>query len=312
MQQPQQHYLYFTKKERNGIVLLLLIVLCLYSLPWMYKHFLKGNYFPPNLSDKIAELDSLQNLPKQKPAESINHLYPENSKQFHSYQKPIVSALFHFDPNTISVDDWKRLGVSEKTATGIRKYIDKGGKFKSADDIKKIWGLNESMKNRLLPFVQIKSSDKIKDSRFTEMGLPHSKNNSEKFSIEINSADSSDLIKIPGIYNSLAGRIIRFRNKLGGFYSIEQFNEIYGWKEEFTKVITGYISIDKSKIKPVLLNKVSVEELKMHPYIRWQLSNVIIAYRSQHGAFRSINDLKKIMLVNDSVFARISPYINVE
>lgn len=307
MHPPNLQYLYFTKKERNGIVFLLVIVLLLYGVPLVYKFYFKNHVLPANLKIKLATLDSLQFVPDKNFTKNYTSYSDANTKAFNAYSKIKRGTLFTFDPNTASEEEWIKLGVSQKTAVGIQKYIGKGGRFKIAEDLRKIWGLNETMQNKLIPFVQIKTDLKDKQTN-TKYTAPEN----EKISIELNSADSVDLLKIPGMYKSMAGRIIRFRNKLGGFYTRDQLREVFGWKPENENNINAYLSIDENKIKPIFINTASIDELKSHPYIKWQLANVIVAYRNQHGNFNSKNDLKKIMIITDSLFDRISPYIDVD
>ncbi|MCF8254738.1 MAG: helix-hairpin-helix domain-containing protein [Bacteroidia bacterium] len=129
-----------------------------------------------------------------------------------------------------------------------------------------------------------------------------------KLPLEMNSCDSASLVYLPKIGPALASRIINYRNRLGGFYNLEQLCEIYGFKEDFLYDLEGKIWIDKTLVKPILLNTISLTELKTHPYFKYTLSQAVINYRKQHGVFVEMEDLKKIKLVNDSIYNLISPY----
>jgi competence ComEA-like helix-hairpin-helix protein len=130
--------------------------------------------------------------------------------------------------------------------------------------------------------------------------------------VDINEADTSSFIALPGIGSKLASRIVAFREKLGGFYSVDQVSELYGLPDSVFQKIKPYLSLDNSaSVHKININTASKEELKSHPYIRWQIANVIIAYRDQHGKFTEPEDLKKIPVITDDVFEKIGHYITL-
>jgi competence ComEA-like helix-hairpin-helix protein len=98
---------------------------------------------------------------------------------------------------------------------------------------------------------------------------------------------------------------------LGGFYSIDQVGETFGLPDSTFQKIKQYLTIQNQTIKKININSANVEELKTHPYIRYNLANPIVAYRSAHGSFSSIEDLKKIMIITEEVYQRISPYLTL-
>ena len=105
-------------------------------------------------------------------------------------------------------------------------------------------------------------------------------------------------------------RIVNFREKLGGFYSIEQVRETYGLPDSTYQKIKLNLKLDNSEVKKININNASVEDLKSHPYIRYNIANAIIAYRKEHGSFSAISDLKKIMIITDEVYQKIAPYLH--
>lgn len=129
--------------------------------------------------------------------------------------------------------------------------------------------------------------------------------------VEINGADSAAWEALPAIGPVLAVRIIKFRDKLGGFYSIDQVKEVYGIQDSTFQLIKPYLKINTALVHKINVNTATKEELKVHPYIRWQLANVIVDYRNQHGAFASIDDLKKIQVITDDVLVKVKPYITL-
>ena len=235
---------------------------------------------------------------------------PSNSKENRIENKSntkenIFVNHFEFDPNRCSKDQWMKLGVKEKTAEKIMKYVSKGGKFKSPEDLKKIWGLSPTQVKDLMPFVKIISTPKIENKKNTNSHFETT--NSNKI-IDVNTADSLLLESLPGIGPALAVRIIKYRNKLGGFYTREQLKEVWGLPDSvFHKVKEKVIFSDNAN--KININTADFLKLKSHPYIGYKLANTIINYRNQHGNFKSLEDIQKIILIDEKMFNRLSHYL---
>ena len=127
--------------------------------------------------------------------------------------------------------------------------------------------------------------------------------------VDINTADTSAFIALPGIGNKLALRIVNFRDKLGGFYSIDQIGETYGLPDSVFRKIKPFLNLETNLVKKFNINTATKDEMKSHPYIKWNLANAIVEYRNQHGNFSSLEDLKKISLITTEVFDKIKFYL---
>lgn len=200
-----------------------------------------------------------------------------------------------------------------KTANTIQNYISKGGHFSKPGDIGKIWGLHEDEVNRLLPYVRIlqKNNDKYVPAESKEYAKQPERPNYVKTVIDINGADTSSLIALPGIGSKLANRIIAFRDKLGGFYKVEQVAETYALPDSAFQKIKDQLAINNSTVKQLNINTATLEELKAHPYIRYTIANAIIQYRNQHGNFASVSDLKNIMIITGEMYSKIEHYVTI-
>ena len=117
---------------------------------------------------------------------------------------------------------------------------------------------------------------------------------------------------MPGIGSKLSQRIIAFRDKLGGFYSVNQVGETYLLPDSTFQKIKSRLFISDTAVKQININLASVDEMKVHPYLRYNLANAIFQYRQQHGNFNSVEGIKKIMLVTGDVFNKIAPYLSVQ
>ena len=178
----------------------------------------------------------------------------------------------------------------------------------------KIWGLSPSDAQRLVPYVSIKNAAKENTSfekkEYPKMSSPYVAKTIQP--IDINLADTTAFISLPGIGSKLAQRIIAFRNKLGGFYSIEQVGETYLLPDSTFQKIKPKLTIINSNVKQININMASIDEMKAHPYLRYNLANAIFQYRQQHGNFNSVEEIKKIMLVTETTYNKISPYLVVK
>jgi DNA uptake protein ComE-like DNA-binding protein len=127
--------------------------------------------------------------------------------------------------------------------------------------------------------------------------------------IELNTADSAKLTGLRGIGPSYAMRIIRYRDRLGGFYRKEQLREIFGLDSSTYAGLQGQVRVDASHIKKIPINKVTFEGLSRFPYFSYKQMNAIIQFREQHGDYESISDLKNIAILNAGILSKIGPYL---
>jgi competence protein ComEA len=307
-----EDYLNFTKKERSGIIVLafviIVIILTIFFLPYF-----KTEDIPDHAEFK-KELARLK-------IDTADKVRFKNSDEYYNDYTPNAKRMemaraesFLFDPNTATLADWSRLGVKEKTALTIQKYIAKGGRFYKAEDIRKIWGLHASDAERLLPYVRIKETT----SNYPPSEKPESQKTTNSFmrkvvrDVDINLADTLAFKELPGIGSKLSQRIVAFREKLGGFHSIEQVGETYFLPDSVFQKIKPHLIISSGHLKQININSASAEQLKSHPYIRYNLANAIISYRKQHGNFKSIDDLKKIMIFSEEEFMKTAPYFTMD
>jgi competence protein ComEA len=312
---PSQAFLYFTRKDRRGSLVLLLTVLLLSSLPFLYPLFIHTGMSQENKFDSsLANLKTKQSLASQKKfdkKEEDQRPYDEPSSA--SYPSKIKGTLFYFDPNTIDAAGWKKLGLRDKTIATILNFRSKGGKFRKADDIKKIWGLFPDEAERLLPYVQIvavATSYPRQKNNYSSAAPGESRFARQAVEVEINWADTSEFIALPGIGSKLSQRIINFREKLGGFYSVEQVAETFGLPDSVFQQIKPRLQLS-GEVKKININTASLDELKIHPYVKYHLANAIVQYRIQHGDYKMVADIKKIMLMTDALFDKVSPYFTI-
>lgn len=309
-----KEYLSFTKKERIGIFLLLVLIIIAILIPFVYPYFKKDKHYDHSVFAnqirqlKIQQTDSANPKYYSKNFDENNYTnYYEPSERHY----PAKGELFYFDPNTAGINEWVRLGVRQKTAETIQKYLSKGGRFYKPDDIAKIWGLRKHDAERLIPYVRIQNQKNEFATAKNEIQYQRAAYTAPVATkIEINTSDTSAFISLPGIGSKLAQRIVTFRDRLGGFYSVDQIKETYGLPDSTFQKIKSRLEINSS-IQKININKASLDEVKSHPYIKYPLANAIIQYRTQHGNYSSVNDIKKIMIVTDDIYNKVAPYLTI-
>lgn len=207
--------------------------------------------------------------------------------------------LFAFDPNKATDSDFLRLGFSDKQTITIRKYLANGGVFRNKADFFKIRMIRPDQKKMLSDWVVIGDAKKMPS---TEGQLSH------PTSIELNSADSIQLKQLPGIGAVLSKRIVKYRDLLGGFYSIDQLKEVYGLNEQTVQLVGKNVKLDEAKIRKLNLNFEDVNELSRHPYLKTNLAVKIVKFRTKYGSIRDCSVLRDSMILNIDEYNRIKPY----
>ncbi|MEO6734163.1 MAG: helix-hairpin-helix domain-containing protein [Ferruginibacter sp.] len=306
-------YFGFTKKERTGIFVLLLLIGFFIILPFLFPFFIKEKTF-----DHIAFAKAIDSL-KVKQADNADGYVNRNAGKFEQRSSTTYSGpqnkgeLFYFDPNTASAADWKRLGIRDKTIATISNYLSKGGKFYRKEDIGKIWGLHQDEIDRLIPYIQIKNDHSTATFSAEKKYEPRQYNtkSSVAIAVDINLADTTAFIALPGIGSKLSQRIINFREKLGGFYKVEQIGETFGLADSTFQKIKPSLMISKDQLRTININVATVDEMKSHPYLRYALANAIIQYRLQHGNYLEVEGIKKIMAITEEIYNKVSPYLTV-
>jgi competence protein ComEA len=307
-------YFTFSAKERNGLIILFSIALFIFLFSRyasVKKTSVNKAAFQQELSKlKIVVDSSRSNGSYQRSENYVDYAQPKH----YEYKDHLKGELFPFDPNTLDTDGWKRLGVREKTINTIQKFLAKGFKFRQPVDVKKVYGLSPEDAERLIPYIHISQKEVIANSSFANRdNTAYSANaaieTKKTYSIDINKADTSAFISLPGIGSKLAMRILNFREKLGGFSSVAQLGETYGIPDSTFQKIKTHLLCNSPALKTININTADINALRSHPYLRWNIANAIINYRQQHGDYQSVEDIRKIDIITDELYNKIAPYL---
>ena len=303
MKRTWKDYFIFSKKERLAIVNLLVTMACFLLLPYFYA-----------VNQQRPEIDPvLKSFFENRQNDSLNAGYQRQEMTMGNADANRAAAhkLFFFDPNTISVEGWIQLGLRPATAKTIQHYLAKGGRFRKPEDIRKIWGIRQEQADRLIPFVQLNAlrfsaAEKMiltteKKQQFTAKSQP----------LDINQAAVEDWQLLPGIGPVLANRIVQYRDRMGGFSTVLQLKKVFGITDTLLQQLAPFLQVNLNTLPKLDLNKVSITMLSERTGISPAVARGILIYRQQNGPFQSVEDLKKIVFITDSVYALLYAHVTV-
>ena len=282
---------FVSKRSKRGVFIFIIISLLVVFTPRiLFSLKQEETYFVS--SEKIKEIKRSafkSNYERKK--------YKSNYKKKNRFKIPPAK----FNPNMYTMEEWMHLGLSNKQAAVVLKFTKRG--IYSNEQLKKIVFIPDQL------FNLIKDStiypDKVDFTADTKKEI-------KIFSrIELNGANQEKLEEIPGIGAFFAKNILKHRDRLGGFLRKEQLLEIWKFDIEKLNSIEQYIEVDSEKIRRIELNTISVEELKDHPYLNWSSANSIIKIRAQKGRFKSIEEIKESVLIDEEMFEKLKPYLTL-
>ena len=255
-----------------------------------------------NFSDNEFERIKNHIQIKGKKKKQVRDWKPPVAKQKKVNQTPIKYSKF--DPNNAPENILLENGIPQKQVKMIIKYRSKGGKFYKKEDLKKIYGMPKIVYNNLESYINIESIF----SKNKPLAKASTKEPYVPIQIDINKAPAEEWQKLRGIGPSFSKRIAKFRDKLGGFYTINQVGETYGLPDSTFQKIKPQL-IKSPILKKININKVTEEDLKKHPYITWKQAKLIISYRDMHGDFKLVEDLLQIQAFNQEWFDKVKYYL---
>ena len=301
----------FTDSERNGVIVLLIVIIILSLFISLQKIFItlpKEDFtafdaFIAQLKEKKDSAFVTNEAETQHPKPAAPDLYEEAGQ--HSVYH--ARELFNFDPNGLPVDDWVRLGLSPAQARAVKNFEAKGGKFESKEDVKKLFVISAERYHELEPYIVLPEK-KIKQEMTSS---PVSRPPSLPAIVELNTADSSLLTSINGIGPVFANRILTYRERLGGFYSKEQLLEVFGMDAEKFAGIKDHVKADSTYIRKININTAQVSDLKKLPYFSPAAANALVNYRKAHGNFKSVEGIRACALITGELYRKIAPYLTI-
>ena len=299
-----REFFYLQKSDRKVILTLLCIIVVALGVI-----FLTGG--EQNVSRETSDISSTS-----QPG------YP-GQPSYASYEKK-TPEFFVFDPNTADSTQFLKLGLQPWQVRNIYKYRAKGGIYRRPLDFAKLYGLTVKQYRELEPYIRISpdylpASTLVESERgasvkdVTRSAIVHDSAQVHRYPIKIketehvvlNLADTTTLMTVPGIGPYFARKIVAYGERLGGYVSVDQLDEI----DDFPSEAKRYLIIQNPQIRKLNVNKLSLNELKRHPYVNYYQARAITDYRRLHGPLKSLDDLSLSKDFPQEVIKRLLPYV---
>jgi competence ComEA-like helix-hairpin-helix protein len=283
----------FTKQQRGGIFFLLFLIV-LAQCVYFFADFSGGKKYEYHPQGWEAFQQTIDSIKKSKVAATKPGIRP-------------------FNPNYLSDYQGYALGMSTQEIDKLIAYRNSGKFVNSAREFQQVTGISDSLLSTLSPYFKFPAWVVAKQSaKNTPEAIPASPA-IQAVKKDLNTVTAEELKTINGIGEALSERIVKFRNRLGGFLVDEQLYDVYGLSAPVVKsVLESYTVLTPPKIQKLNLNTASAKELASIIYIPYKVTAAIIAYRDSVGSIRSVEELTKIKGFPADKINRIQLYLKAE
>lgn len=305
MKKQRKIYFLLTAEQWLGVVLLAALVI---------GTLIAVKHFQPEKKIEVSWTnDSTQ-------AAFANHQAKEDSIRKSQWKKKhprdtIEVCMQEFDPNTVDSSTLVHLGLKPWQAKNMMKYRAAGGQYRKAEDLKKLYGMTDSMYQALAPYIRIarEEEDSLRvDSVHTHTdSLPKWPEKKDTI-LNLRTADTTELKMIRGIGSYRAKQIVRYREQLGGFVSVEQLLEVKGMEDLASDSILQHFVLDSVTVQQINVNRAGVQRLAQHPYLRFEQAKALYELRRKKIRLHSIQDLEAIECIDAKTLEKIAPYLNFD
>lgn len=302
-------YFVHHRAERYGTIALLIVVIVIMALALVLPRL----YEPA----PAFELEWIV-------AETVRHegrITQQDLDPYGNKEATKVHSLFNFDPNLLSDSGYAALGFTPKEIGTLRKYMAAGASFRQKDDFGRLFFMDATRFDSIRPYLLLpekaepKKPKYIKEPRDTSKWSDTVNVNRFQYNAilaDLNTSDTTELKKLPGIGSFYARKIVEYRQQLGGYHDVGQLLELWRMTPESIDRFADRLSIDLNQIVQIKINKASTQKLSAHPYIPFVLANKIVNHRESNGPFRDINHMVDAGLFDDELRLKLAPYLNFE
>ena len=301
-------FFYYSRSERRAVYFLLFLIALLLVAIIFYS---KRDNASSDLVENSAEVDSFLADVKKVKEYSVKESQDDYSDAHRT------GLLFEFDPSSADSIELSRLGLPSYVVKNVLKYRAKGGRFKTPASFSKIYGLTPELFAELEPYIRIPeqlSARKRKqvfpktDSIRVEIRQQSSEKYSKGTQVDVNMADTMELKKIPGIGSVIARNIVAYRQRLGGFYDLEQLLEV----RFFTPELLEWFVLGDSQVNKLRVNRESLDKLRAHPYLNFYQAKIIVEHRKKRGEIKSLSQLSLYEEFTEKDLKRLSAYFSFD
>ena len=294
-----KEFFYFPKSDRRAMIFLLAAV--------VLSAVVVGIMDKGGMSSQLARTDSLT------ADSSIRKAAVRRGVQYIYNVETVRRKLSAFDPNTADSTLLLSLGLQPWQVRSIYRYRAKGGIYRQPSDFARLYGLTVKQYKELLPYIHISDEYKPAAEVYGRTDAVRSGRDTLRYPVKLrpgqyvtlDDADTASLRKVPGIGRYYASRIVRYRNDLGGYVSVAQLSEIEGIPE----AALSYFRVTGGAVRKLNLNRLTLNELKHHPYINFYQARRIIDYRRLKGPLHSIDELRLLKDFSQRDIERLRPYV---
>jgi competence ComEA-like helix-hairpin-helix protein len=302
MNKRKRIYFVMTAEQWLGVVVLVVLVV---GTLMVVKRFQ-----PPKAEEMVWVNDSTK-------AQFVDYQEKQDSirkAQWRKQRDTIAIRMEVFDPNTADSSTLVHLGFKPWQAKNMVKYRAAGGRYRKPEDLKKLYGMTDSMFQALTPYIYIarEEVDSVAVDSLRKDSLPRWKEENKDTILNLRTADTVELKMIHGIGSYRARQIVRYREQLGGFVSVEQVLEAKGMENVDADSLLAHFWIDSVKIEPMNVNSVGVQRLSRHPYLRFEQAQAIYELRRKKIRLDSIQQLQQIECISAETLEKIAPYLNFD
>lgn len=291
---------WFTYSKQDRRAILLLATLMFIAIAFLWTKPIWNHKRPYEACTPDSLLQSLRGLEEEYP-ETVFYPHP-------------------FDPNTADSLELLSVGLTPYVARNILRYRKAGGVFRKAEDLARIYGMHDTMFTNIRPYIRIstakhppvKAPYPSMNAEAVRHEHPYAEYMRAKYKpgmfVDLNTADTTELMKIPGIGPVRAQRIVEYRRALGGYHSIKQVHEAYDLPEE----LGDWVHISSPVIEKLYINKASLSQLRSHPYLTFYQARAITELRKREGNIRSVRQLLFLDEFTETDIVRLTPYLSFE
>lgn len=302
MNKRKRIYFVMTAEQWLGVVVLVVLVV---GTLMVVKRFQ-----PPKEDETVWVNDSTK-------AQFVDYQEKQDSirkAQWRRQRDTIAIRMEVFDPNTADSSTLVHLGFKPWQAKNMVKYRAAGGRYRKPEDLKKLYGMTDSMFQALTPYIYIarEEVDSVAVDSLRKDSLPRWKEENKDTILNLRTADTVELKMIHGIGSYRARQIVRYREQLGGFVSVEQVLEAKGMENVDADSLLAHFWIDSVKIEAMNVNSVGVQRLSRHPYLRFEQAQAIYELRRKKIRLDSIQQLQQIECISAETLEKIAPYLNFD
>ncbi len=308
---------FFSRSDRRALLLLEWVIALVIMGVWVH------SWWQPDRGE-TSQKDSTNVSP--------NKVFQENKKKkVYSYAEEEHIETFLFDPNTADSTALLRLGLAPWQVKSVYHYRAKHGRYHTPSDFRRLPGMTSELWERLAPYIRIapkyqylKPKEKASKNEFANVSkttdsikttsvetenrdtIKYPIKYKEGTLVDVNSADTSELKKIPGIASYRARKIVEYRTKLGGFTCVEQVMESCELPDE----VLSWLTVDSSfQLATLDVNHLSVQKLMRHPYLSFYQAKAIVEYRKEHGMIQKADELLNLDGFTPENLEKLRPYL---